>query len=108
MATNESMQDPQAAGSDEESGEGQGGFSVCLNVSSDGQLSVSIEHEDQEQGEGEDEGIPTPAKNLSDAIEMIVSAVKSGGAMSDAAAQGAFDDAYAPESRQQNPAKRFA
>lgn len=100
-------QDPQA-GADEESGEGQGGgFSVCLNVSSDGQLSVSIEHEDQEGTEGE-EGSPTPAKNLSDAIEMIVSAVKSGGAMSDAAAQGAFDEAYAPESRQQSPAKRFA
>lgn len=80
--------------------EGDGGFTVCLHVSADGQLSVSVE-----RGEAE-ESAATPVKGLQQAVEMIVAAVKGGGAMDDAAAQGEFDRAYAPQ--QQIPAKRFA
>lgn len=80
--------------------EGDGGFTVCLYVSADGKLSVGVERDGQETAE------PTPVKGLSQAVEMIVAAVKGGGAMDDAAAQGEFDRAYAPQ--QQIPAKRFA
>lgn len=81
--------------------EAQDGFTVCLYVSADGKLSVGVERDGQEAAE------PTPAKGLSQAVEMIVAAVKGGGAMGDAAAQGAFDSAYS-DGQQQNPAKRFA
>jgi len=80
--------------------DGDGGFTVCLHVSADGKLSVGVERDGQETAE------PTPVKGLSQAVEMIVAAVKGGGAIDDAAAQGEFDRAYAPQ--QQIPAKRFA
>ena len=80
--------------------EGDGGFTVCLHVSADGKLSVGVERDGQESA------APAPAQGLSQAVEMIVAAVKGGGQQTDQAAQGEFDRAYAPQ--QQNPAKRFA
>lgn len=82
--------------------EGDGGFTVCLHVSADGKLSVGVERDGQESA------APAPAQGLSQAVEMIVAAVKGGGQQADqqAAAQGEFDRAYSPQ--QQSPAKRFA
>ena len=76
------VQDPSAAQAEPQD---DGGYTIEIDVTSDGQISVSVETDGQEdaeqQGGGEDEGNAMPAKNIKDALTIALAIFKANGQM---------------------------